>query len=270
MPGLQLRAPRTEQLQRSPLELVVCQLRHERNVAVADVKRALAVHAGLEEQYPSIDEAANMALTMALTLPGGPAGVSTSADQQRGWNFRSTDGNWTVVLMPEFFALETRAYTDWADFSTRLAALAGLVDEVLEPSLEQRLGLRFIDRITEPKMSAPAQWQGWIDDHLLGPILHEALGPAIKGVQQVVQFDGGDDVEVVLRHGCLLEGPPGDQAWHYLLDHDCSRSRARPFSADAVRDGAQGLHELALSVFQTAVTPQLYERLLGKNVLGES
>lgn len=261
MPGLQLQAPRTERLQRSPLELVVCQVRHERNLAVADAKRALAVHAGLEEQYPSIDEAANM----ALNILGGPAGVSTAADQQRGWNFRSTDGNWTVVLMPEFFALETRAYTDWDDFSARLTALVGLVDEVLEPSLEQRLGLRFIDRIAEPKMSTPAEWEGWIDDHLLGPILHQAFGPAIRSIQQVVQFDGGDDVEVILRHGCLLEGQPGDQAWHYLLDHDCSRSRARPFSADAVREGVQGLHELALSVFQTAVTPQLFERLLGES-----
>jgi uncharacterized protein (TIGR04255 family) len=114
-------------------------------------------------------------------------------------------------------------------------------------------------------MATPAEWEGWIDNHLLGPVLHQAFGPAIRSIQQVIQFDGGGDVEVILRHGCLLEGPPGDQAWHYLLHHDCSRSQARPFSADAVREGAQGLHELALSVFQTAVTPQLFERLLGES-----
>lgn len=187
MPGLQLQAPRTERLERSPLELVVCQVRHERNLAVADAKRALAVHAGLEELYPSIDEAANM----ALNILGGPAGVSTAADPQRGWNVHSTDGNWTVVLMPEFFALETRGYVDWDDFAARLTTLVGLVDEVLEPSLEQRLGLRLIDRITDPRILTPTAWKGWIDDHLLGPVLHEAFGPAIKSIQQVVQLDGG-------------------------------------------------------------------------------
>lgn len=259
MSGLQLPAPKTDRLLRSPLELVVCQVRHERNLAVADPKRALAVHAGLEERYPTIDEAAGI----ALNIVGGPAGVSTAADQQRGWNLRSADGNWTVALMPEFFALETRAYTDWDDFSARLAAVVELVDSALQPSLEQRLGLRFIDRITDPKMSAPGEWEGWIDEHLLGPILHDAYGSSIKNIQQVLQLDGGGDTEVVLRHGCFLDGPVGNQSWHYLLDHDCSRSRARAFSADDVRQGAEGLHELALSVFQAAITPRLYHHLLG-------
>lgn len=70
---------------------------------------------------------------------------------------------------------------------------------------------------------------------------------------------------MILRHGCLLEGQPGDQAWHYLLDRDCSRSRARPFSALAVREGVEALHQLALSVFQAAVTPKLYEHLRGES-----
>ncbi|MDA8332221.1 MAG: TIGR04255 family protein [Candidatus Dormibacteraeota bacterium] len=259
MPRLQLQAPRPEPLQHSPLELVVCQVRHERNLVVADAKRALAVHAHLAEKYPTVEEASGV----AINILGGPAGVSTAADQQRGWNFRSTDRNWTVVLMPEFVSLETRAYTDWDDFSERLSELVGLVERELQPSLEQRLGLRFIDRITDPKMSTPSEWGGWIDERLLGPILHDAFGPAIKSIQQVVQLDGGDGMEVVLRHGCLLEGPAAGQAWPYLLDYDCSLSRARAFSAGAVRQGVEGLHELALSAFQAALTPRLYEHLLG-------
>jgi uncharacterized protein (TIGR04255 family) len=259
MPGLELPAPATERLERSPLELVVCQVRHERNLAVADAKRALTVHEGLGDKYPGFDEASGM----ALNIIGGPAGISTATDQQRGWNFRSADGAWTVVLMPDFFALETRAYTDWDDFSARLDEIVRLVKEALEPSLEQRLGLRFIDRITDPKITSPQGWEGWIDDRLLGPVLHDAFGPAIKSIQQVLQLDGGDDMEVLLRHGCLLEGAGDDQVWHYLLDHDCSRSRGRPFSADAIAEGARRLHELALAVFQAAVTPKLFAHLRG-------
>jgi uncharacterized protein (TIGR04255 family) len=259
MPGLELPEPSTERLARSPLELVVCQVRHERNLAVADAKRALAVHGGLGGKYPGIDEATGV----ALNITGGPAGVSTATDQQHGWNVRSTDGAWTVVLMPDFFALETRAYTDWDDFSARLDELVRLVEQALEPSLEQRLGLRFIDRITDPRIASPKEWEGWIDDHLLGPVLHGAFGPAIKSIQQVLQLDGGDDMEVLLRHGCLLEGAADDQAWHYLLDHDCSRSRGREFSPDAIREGVEHLHLLALRVFQAAVTPKLFDHLRG-------
>ena len=68
MPALQLPEPSTEKLEHSPLELVVCQVRHERNLAVADAKRALEVHRGLGGKYPVLDEAAGIALNI-------PAGV---------------------------------------------------------------------------------------------------------------------------------------------------------------------------------------------------
>ena len=168
MPGLQLTEPSTERLERSPLELVVCQVRHERNLAVGDAKRAPEVYNGLGGRggkYPDFDEAAGD----ALNITGGPAGVATTTDQQRGWNCRSADGAWTVVLMPDFFALETRACTDWTDFSARLDELVRMVEAALEPSLEQRLGLRFIDRIKDPAVRSPGGWEGWIDDRLSVP-----------------------------------------------------------------------------------------------------
>lgn len=261
MPGLELPAPDTRRLERSPLELVVCQIRHERNAAVADAKRAFSVRDGLGDRYPSDEEATGL----ALNITGGPAGVATSTDQQQGWNFKSADGSWTVVLMPDFFALETRAYTDWDDFSARLDELVRQVEEVLKPDVERRVGLRFIDRITDPKVTSPTGWRGWINEALLGPILHGAFGHSIKSIQQVVQLDGGDDMEVLLRHGCLIEGPPSDQAWNYLLDHDCSRSRGRTFSSESIKETAERLHALALSVFQASITPELYAYLLGQH-----
>lgn len=259
MPGLELPPPDTRRLAKSPLELVVCQIRHERNGAVADAKRAFAVRDGLGAEYPNDEEATGL----ALNITGGPAGIATGTDQQQGWNFKSADSAWTVVLMPDFFALETRAYGDWDDFSARLVELVRQVEEVLAPDVERRVGLRFIDRITDPKVTSPTGWEGWINERLLGPIAHDPFGPAIKSIQQVLQLDGGDDMEVLLRHGCLVEGSPADQAWHYLLDYDCSRSRGRSFSADAIKETTERLHELALSVFQASITPKLYEHLLG-------
>ena len=84
----------------------------------------------------------------------------------------------------------------------------------------------------------------------------------MKSIQQVLQLDGGDEIEVMLRHGCLAEGSPTDQAWHYLLDHDCSRSRSRTFSPESIRETVERLHQLALSVFQASITPKLYNHLL--------
>ncbi|MHB1536212.1 MAG: TIGR04255 family protein [Acidimicrobiales bacterium] len=260
MPGLDLPAPDTRRLERSPLELVVCQIRHERSsAATADATRAFAVRDGLEAEYPIDDEVTGL----ALNVVGGPSRVSTATDQQQGWNFKSADGAWIVVLMPDFFALESRAYTDWDDFSTRLGELVRQVEGVLAPGVERRVGLRFIDRITDPKITSPTGWEGWINERLLGPILHDNFGPAIKSLQQVLQLDGGDGMEVLLRHGCLVDDPPVNQVWHYLLDYDCSRSRGRAFSADDIRDTTECLHDLALSVFQASIEPKLYDHLRG-------
>lgn len=260
MPGLVFPAPSTDRLERSPLELVVCQVRHERLSDASDAGKIFAVRDGLGGRYPFDEEAATINVNVSAS-PGGI--VPTGSERQQGWNFKSADGAWTVVLMPDFFALETRAYTDWQDFSERLRAVVGQVDEILKPSVERRLGLRFIDRITDPKVGSPQGWEGWIDDRLLGPVLHSSFGPALKGLQQVVQLDGGDNVEVLLRHGFTPEGAGEKQVWPYLLDHDCSRSGGRTFSAEAVMESVEQLHDLALAIFQASITPKLYDHLRG-------
>lgn len=260
MPGLVFPAPPADRLEHSPLELVVCQVRHERLSGSSDAGKAFAVRDGLGGRYPLDEEAT----AVNLNVSAGPGGmVPTGSERQRGWNFKSTDGAWTVVLMPDFFSLETRAYTDWQDFSERLRAVVGQVEEVLKPSIERRLGLRLIDRITDPKVDSPQGWEGWINDRLLGPVLHPSFGPALKGLQQAVQLDGGDNVEVLLRHGFAPEGAGEKQAWPYLLDHDCSRSGGRTFSAGAVMKSAEQLHDLALAIFRASITTKLYDHLRG-------
>lgn len=262
MAPLAFPAPHTERLERSPLQLVVCQVRHERLSASADAERAFAIRDGLGGRYPVDEEAA----ALNLNLAAGPAGVvPAGSEREQGWNFKSADGAWTVVLMPDFFALEARAYTDWQDFSERLDAVVRQVEQVASPRVERRLGLRFIDRITDPRVESPQKWAGWIDDRLLGPVLHTAFGPALKGLEQAVRLDGGNDVEVLIRHGCAPDRAVGKQTWPYLLDYDCSRSGGRSFSATAAMETAEQLHELALAVFQASITPELYAHLRGQH-----
>jgi uncharacterized protein (TIGR04255 family) len=165
--------------------------------------------------------------------------------------------------MPDFFALETRAYTDWQDFSERLSIIVRQVEKILKPRVERRLGLRFIDRIAEPKVDSPQEWEGWIHDSLLGPVLHPVFGPAVKSLQQVIQLDSDDNVEVLLRHGFSPEGTGEKQTWPYLLDNDCSRTGGRSFSSAMVMESVEQLHDLALAIFQASITPKLYDYLRG-------
>jgi len=256
---LALPDPSTVTLARAPLQLVVCQVRHDRNLAVADGSRVLAIRDQLNV-YPRMEEMAQQEVGVVI----GPAGPSSfgGGEQQRGWRLLSEDGAWTAALLPDFFALECTGYTSWTDFRERMRSLAGAVLAHLQPAIELRLGLRYVDRIGVPAVEQPQDWSGYINEHLLGPVLDEQLGPAVSSLQQLLQLQGPEGVQVLLRHGTQLDQASG--AWPYVLDTDCFRGDGRRLEADSLLHGADALHKLALQVFQAAVTPQLHQLLAGQ------
>jgi uncharacterized protein (TIGR04255 family) len=259
--ALDLPAPSTEKLARSPLSLVVCQVRHEQNHAASDPKRAVAIHDSVKGDYALLEEQSGQELTIAA----GSMGIQALPGQQsRGWKMRSTDQAWTAVVMPEFFSLETTGYGDWPGFRQRLESFAGAVHQSIDLSLEQRIGMRFIDQISHPDVTTPRDWKGWIDDAFLGPIAHEKIGAGVVTTQQVLQLDTGDGRSVILRHGCFRDPESGE--WKYLLDHDCFVQRGRQFQVHEVMTAAEELHTLALQVFQAAITPKLFAYLKGSQV----
>jgi len=253
---LALPDPSTQTLARAPLQLVVCQVRHDRNMAVSDGARVLAIRDDLNT-YPRMEQMAQQEIGLAIG-PAGPSQVSSGSTQQ-GWRLLSEDGTWTVALLPDFFALECTGYTSWTEFRMRLQGLAHSVLTHLRPSVELRLGLRYVDRITVPTVDEPQGWNGYINERLLSIALDERLGSALSSLQQIAQFQGPDGVQVLLRHG--TQPDPTTSAWPYFLDTDCFRSDGRRLEVDSLMSGADALHRLALQVFQAAITPQLHELL---------
>lgn len=259
MPPVVLPSPSTEKLARSPLSLVVCQVRHEQNIAASDPKRAVSIHDAVNHRYPLLEEQAGQ----ELTITAGPAGVqSVPGASKRGWKLRTADQVWNAVVMPDFFSIQTTKYDDWPDFRERLEEFARAVTHAVEPSLEQRVGLRFIDRITHPDVTTAMDWKKWIDQSFLGPLAHEILGQAVIDSQQILQFDIGDGRSIVMRHGAIRDQQASGQLT-YLIDQDCYVQRGKPFDVDDMLNVAEELHSLALQVFQQAITPDLYKYLKG-------
>jgi uncharacterized protein (TIGR04255 family) len=256
---LALPEPSTVTLTRTPLQLVVCQVRHDRNLAVADGGRVLAIRDQLGV-YPRMEEMAQQEIGVVI----GPAGSSSlgGGEQQRGWRLLSEGGAWTVALLPDFFALECTGYTSWTEFRERMHNLASAVLTHLQPAIELRLGLRYVDRIADPVVEQPQDWSGYINERLLGPALDRQLGLAVSSIQQLLQLQGPEGAQVLLRHGTQLDQSSG--AWPYVLDTDCFRADGRRLEADSLLQGADALHKLALQVFQAAITPQLHQLLVGE------
>jgi len=264
MPLSDLSDPRTEQLLRSPLELVVCQVRHEQNMAAVDPKRALAVRKTLGDLYPVMEEAHGQ----ELTVTAGPEGLQARGAFSGGWRLQSRDRAWAVSIMPEFFSIETSNYQHWDDFKSRVHDLTEAVAKHIEPTLENRLGLRYVNRIVQPEVAAPSEWRRWLDLSLLGLAVSTVFSEHINSSQQVIELAADVDVRVGLRHG-FFRDLENDRKWTYVLDYDCFRTRGQEFSALDIDDGLEQLHTLILTCFQASITEEMYDYFRGVGTLDE-
>jgi uncharacterized protein (TIGR04255 family) len=243
------------------LELVVCQVRHERRLVVGEGSTALAIHealGGASGPYPSIDEVSSAELNVVMGVGAGTPNVRES--KTSGWRLTSADGAWVITLLPDNFSLETSAYTTWADdFAPRLDALIGAVADHVQPTFEQRIGLRYVDRINELGLTDLAAWEPYLRPELLGLALHPQLGPGVRTYQQQVVVELGDGVTAGLRHGPVVEA--GRDHVDYQLDYDIFRQGGRPFAADAIMDAAARFNIYALQLFQASISDALLEEL---------
>jgi uncharacterized protein (TIGR04255 family) len=259
MPALDLPEPDTTRLARSPLELAVCQVRHERRLVVGEGATALAVHnalGGASGAYPSLDEVTGAEINVVMGL-GAPNVRETKTS---GWRFASADGSWVVTLMPDNFSLETSAYTTWAgDFAPRLEALIDAVAAHVEPTLEQRIGLRYVDRIDQLGLTELAAWQRYLMPEVLGLVLHPRLGAGVRSYQQQLVIELGDGAMAGFRHGPVVE--PGREVVDYQLDYDIFRQGGRAFDAAAIKTAAAQFNMYALQLFQATVSDELLEEL---------
>lgn len=252
-----IRAP----LSKSPLQLVVCQVRFEETLAVSDAKLVLKLHedlGGRAGRYPKLESIRGTRVEIPMAA-GGPVGTPSEA-AFAGWRMSSSDG-WIVTIMPDSVALETSQYTSWDDdFRPRLGQLVEAVVSRISPTTEQRLGLRYVDRVTQPKVSSPDDWREYISEPFLGPVIHPTVGRYVKNSQQQTVLALDEGISALVRTGFALEGDPGGDL-AYLLDFDVFRSEVRAFESGSLLDGAEALHEINLRLFQQAVTTVLLEAL---------
>jgi uncharacterized protein (TIGR04255 family) len=253
---LSLPTPDASLLKRAPLELVVCQLSFAPVPQVSEQPTVLAVHealGGAGGQYPRLEQTQNQ--TAQVQVASSAFQVETNLLQ--GWRLRSENGDWTVVLMPDHVALGTTAYTTWTnDFRPRLHAVLDAVAAHVGPVIEQRLGLRYVDRITHPSVKSPQDWQGLVISELLGLVAHPNFGPVITTAFQQLDLVLGDGVGTTLRQGPVSPQSGGDAA-SYILDIDVFRDQSRGLDLEGIKAAADHFNTVALQIFQQAITPTL-------------
>lgn len=256
---LEAQTPEEVPLKEAPLVRVIAQLRFPEILSIEQRDFVAPFQEGTRSLYPVLRQEQTQGLLL------GPGGVA-QGKPRIAWRFTDTSGHWRVSLTSEFLALETTRYQSRSDFFGRLKFLAEAVVEHVGPSQLDRLGVRYIDRITGPAVDAIAT--------LVRPEVRGIAGTSVatQAVHAISEsLFALEGAQMLARWGCLPPGatvdpsaiePAKEKSW--ILDLDMFSVAPMPFAVDQVISEAQRYAERIYTVFRWAVTDDFLVRFGGK------
>ena len=166
-----------------------------------------------------------------------------------------------VTVESGSLSVETAQFEEWAGFRAGIeAVLQGVLAAVHEVPGEQRLGLRYVDRLLRPDVVRIADWKKWVQPWLLGPMAHPAIGEAVTATAQQIDCDAGDGLRATVRQRAFEDmerrGRPT-----LLLDFDVFRDGYRPIDESDVLDATDQLNDISHRLFRAAITERLFDAL---------
>lgn len=246
----------------SPLVVVICQIRYEQKLVVSDGDTGIKIHeqlGGRDGEYRWIEPLQVRAAQIEISPYGYGSGLTAGA-QVNGWRLRSDDNAWTVSVLPDNASLETTAYGEWSeDFETRFQSLLTALAEHVNPSVENRIGLRYVNRIPAEDRSEPKDWIDVIAPEILAPLSHDFWSLGLRSAQAQLELDLDEGAKCLMRHGFVY-----DAAGHldaYALDYDVFRHGIQRFDIQKIIEALDYFHKAALAVFQKSLAPGFLAKL---------
>ena len=208
-------------LKQSPLELVVCQVRFPTILALANGAAPAAFENRVRAKYPVPTQ------KMRVNLELDPTSGAMRQVKESFWSFDDEDASWTVSLGQGFLSIETKRYESFEAFLARFEELVEIIKQEYKVSLQDRIGLRYIDRISKDRdKRLPDDWKKHLPDTLIP--LRSFADPA-RG--QLANFEtrlAFDDAVLAIRSNFVDKSFPGATEDELVLDFDCySEKRAK-------------------------------------------
>jgi uncharacterized protein (TIGR04255 family) len=134
-------SPPTEVLlKNAPLVRVIAQVRFPAILSVGESGFVAPFQEAIRLKYPVLqpEQTSNFVI--------GLQGLESTSSMV--WRFIDKTGKWRVSLTPNFVTLETTDYLSRSDFLQRLKEILTATDIHIKPQVLERLGLRYISRLT--------------------------------------------------------------------------------------------------------------------------
>ena len=247
-------------LPRAPLARVIAQARFPPILSIRDPDKVAVLQEALRETYPNLSQ--DQVHSIELT-----GGQSPNVRQVLIWRLadRDKDAPWRVSLGVDFVALETSSYKSRDDFLSRLRAVVAAVEQALKPASASRLGLRYIDQLTDEAVDRVDELIHAEVLGIIGPTRNpqSALGKSVIHLMTEAQFLAQDGARVQGRWGQLPENvtydpdalkPISKPSW--VLDLDMFTTESQPFASEELLTTATGFAECLHWLFRQMVSEE--------------
>jgi uncharacterized protein (TIGR04255 family) len=241
-------------LSRSLLVNVIAQVRFPAVMKIeADKSFVATFQEAIRQDYPILRAERQLGVMI------GPSGVMPQ-DAGTVWRFEAQDpDSWQVTLASSFVSLSAKRYTRRSDLLQRLAVLLHALDAWLGPKVCDRIGVRYVDRVTGDHLLRLDQL---VRPEVLGlsSIKSDADGVSVTHSLSDTLFQLEDSSQLRGRWGSLPAGatydpgiePANVRSW--VLDLDHSTSEPQDFDLAEIGDRVATFCDRIYTFFRWAVT----------------
>lgn len=246
----------------APLALVVAQVRFPSIASIITDEGFIGpFQEAIRDEYPVLRKEVQNAILLSTSGP---------VEQRAGsiWRFDQHPQAWQVSLAADFVSVSATVnegrstYTDSKDFLDRLSAVVDVLSSWLDPKICDRFGIRYVDRVTEPKLvySLTSMLRG----EVLGMSGVRSLSENDEDVTPVHgladhSYRFSDESELHTRWAFLPPNATLDTAIEpvdtrsWVLDLDCYTFSKEEFSPDLVMGRAKPFCDRIYRFFRWAV-----------------
>lgn len=238
-------------LARTPLKTMLCQAKFPVRSEFAAPVAPSKIHEILARRLPRLVQEPQATLVVA--------GSGVQAQSSTIWRLTTFDQTWSVLLAQDAVTVETTAYVDWADFRARFAETLDAVNQVVQLSARERIGLRYVNEI---RAGANPNWVDYINRDLLGWTADLALTQDLALHVSEARF-AVDEYLAILRYGVVRQVIPSTEAAppFFLLDIDCADNRPAPFDLEASLEMVDRFNEAIWRVFRWSLAENYFKQL---------
>ena len=218
-----------------------------------------------KDLFPFLEQNEQRFVTLNITEGGG---VEHSQEVSKVWQLSNEDRSVTVTLAPLAVNVQVLNYLHFQESLACIFSLAlGAYASTTNATIIQRLGLRYINRLTDPEAKRPEFWSSVLSSNFSGPTAG-VLGSFLQGARQQMQLRLEPTVGAVVN-SVIFQDSEMANAFSCLVDIDVFDERATTFESKNISDLTRKLNRTAYGLFAETLTNEFLGGLKNGSNIGK-